>query len=83
MDRNIVVTESQLHWMFRYCLSRSSYAVADGIDAIVFNWKSLSDNTKQMIAKEIEDHLRKNDSSRFDCDANSWAQLLERIKDEP
>jgi len=19
----------------------------------------------------------------FDCDANSWAQLLERIKDEP
>ena len=43
----ITVTEDQLFWMFRYCLSRKTYAVADGADAVVANWKFLSLNTKK------------------------------------
>lgn len=70
--KNITVTEDQLHWMFRYCLSRKSYAVADGADAIIANWRHISLNGKQMIKKEINnvyDMLTEGDRA-------TWATVL-------
>jgi hypothetical protein len=79
---NITVTEDQLFWMFRYCLSRKTYASSDGADAIVMNWKLLSKNTKAMIVKEITEAMYSNR-----CDQETWRKVIlidldERVEQE-
>jgi len=90
MERNkmnkITVTEDQLFWMFRYCLLRKTYASSDGADAIVANWKHLSQNTKNMIVKEINEVLDSEFVSNCDvdmatnmmddCDKVTWKRVL-------
>ena len=74
----ITVNEDQLFWMFRYCLSRKSYAVADGADAIITNWNLLSLNTKKMIKKEINNVY----DMLSDCDKETWKRVLALDYDE-
>lgn len=69
-NNKITVTEDQLFWMFRYCLSRHTYASSDGADAIVTNWKLLSKNTKDMIVKEIHEAMYRNE-----CD-KEWRKVI-------
>ena len=78
----ITVTEDQLFWMFRYCLSRKTYAASDGADAIVTNWQHLSKNTKDMIIKEINAEMYRNE-----CDKETWRKVIlldlsERVEQE-
>ena len=82
MNNKITVTEDQLFWMFRYCLSRKTYAVSDGADAIVTNWQHLSKNTKDMIIKEINAEMYRNE-----CDKETWRKVIlldlsERVEQE-
>jgi len=79
---NITVTEDQLCWMFRYCLSRRTYAASDGADAVVKNWKFLSKNTKELIIKEINEAMYRNE-----CDQETWRKVIlidldERVEQE-
>ena len=78
LNNKITVTEDQLFWMFRYCLSRKTYAVSDGADAIIANWKSLSLNTKKMIKKEINNVYDMLPSP----DRETWERVLELDYDE-
>jgi hypothetical protein len=81
---NITVTEDQLFWMFRYCLSRRTYAASDGADAIVTNWKLLSKNTKDLIVKEINEVLTSEFVSDMmdTCDKETWKRVLALDYDE-
>lgn len=74
----ITLNEDQLFWMFRYCLSRKTYAVADGADAIITNWNLLSLNTKKMIKKEINNVY----DMLNDCDRKTWGTVLALDTDE-
>ena len=74
----ITVTEDQLFWMFRYCLSRKTYAASDGADAIIANWKLLSMNTKKTIKKEINNVYDMLHSS----DRETWERVLALDHDE-
>jgi len=78
MNNKITLTEDQLFWCFRYCLSRKSYAVSDGADAIITNWKLLSLNTKKMIKKEINNVY----DMLNDCDRKTWERVLALDYDE-
>ena len=81
---NITVSENHLFWMFRYCLGRSTYAVADAVDAIHFNWDKIGAETKERIVEEIRQHLEKDrfGSISFACDNDSWRSIIERHKNE-
>ena len=78
LNDKITVTEDQLFWMFRYCLSRKTYAVSDGADAIITNWKLLSLNTKKTIKKEINNVY----DMLTDCDRKTWGTVLALDTDE-
>ena len=78
LNNKITVTEDQLFWMFRYCLSRKTYAASDGADAIIANWKFLSLNTKKMIKKEINNVYDMLHSS----DRETWERVLALDYDE-
>ena len=78
LNDKITVTEDQLFWMFRYCLSRKTYAVSDGADAIVTNWKLLSLNTKKTIKKEINNVY----DMLTDYDRKTWGTVLALDTDE-
>ena len=41
-------------YMFRYCLTRRSYAVGTAIEIIQSNWNILSDFDRKLIQKEIK-----------------------------
>ena len=81
---NITVTEDQLFWMFRYCLSRNTYAALDGVNAIVANWKFLSNHTKNKIVEEINEVLDNPSmmSFMFDSDKEAWQRVLTLDQDE-
>lgn len=77
----ITVTEDQLFWCFRYCLSRKTYAASDGADAVIANWHHLSKKTKDMIVKEITEAMYRNE-----CD-EEWRKVIlidldERVEQE-
>ena len=80
----ITVTEDQLFWMFRYCLSRRTYASSDGADAIVANWHHLSKNTKNVIVEEINEALDSEFVSDMmhKCDQETWKRVLALDYDE-
>jgi hypothetical protein len=71
----IHVDEDVLFWAFRYCLKRKSYAVSDGVRAVISNWSVLRLQTKKRIHEEIKDHLSKGES--FESDHESWSKVLE------
>ena len=81
---NITVTEDQLFWMFRYCLSRNTYAALYGVNAIVANWKFLSKQTKNKIVEEINNLLDNPSmtSLMFDSDKQAWERVLALDHDE-
>ena len=81
---NIKITEDQLFWMFRYCITRNTYAALDGVNAIVENWKFLSKHTKNKIVEEINEVLDtpSRSSLMFDCDKQAWERVLALNHDE-
>lgn len=70
------VEEDVLFWAFRYCLSRSSYAVSDGVRAVTSNWSRLRRETKTRIHDEIRQHLANPSALVYDCDRESWNRVL-------
>jgi hypothetical protein len=71
-DRDILV------YMFRYCLSRRSYAVGTAIEIIKANWDVLSEFDKKLIQKEIKEYFELySNIDGFDMDKKYWNIILE------
>ena len=67
-----------LIYMFRYCLSRRSYAVGPAIEIIQSNWNILSDFDKKLIQKEIKEHFQLySPAEKYDMDRIVWEVILE------
>lgn len=73
-DNKIQVTEDVLFWAFRYCITRSSYAVLEGVKAIRENWDRLSYNTQHRIHMEIEQRI--SEGTLQACDKSLWDGIL-------
>ena len=71
-DRDVLI------FMFRYCLSRKSYAVGTAIELIKLNWDVLSDFDKKFIQKEIKEHFDLySPAEKYDMDRKAWKAVLE------
>ena len=71
-ERDVII------YMFRYCLSRRSYAVGTAIEIIQANWNILSEFDKRLIHKEIKEHFELySNIDGFDMDKKYWNVLLE------
>lgn len=71
-DRDVLI------FMFRYCLTRRSYAVGTAITIIQANWNILSDFDKKLIHKEITEHFQLYSSAeKYDMDKIAWNVILE------
>ena len=71
-DRDVFI------YMFRYCLSRKSYAVGTATELIQANWNILSDFDKKLIQKEIKEHFQLySPAEKYDMDRTAWEVLLE------
>jgi hypothetical protein len=71
-DRDIFV------YMFRYCLSRRSYAVGTAIEIIKANWSVLSVPDRKLIHKEIKEHFQLySNIDGFDMGKKFWDTILE------
>jgi hypothetical protein len=71
-DRDIIV------YMFRYCLSRRSYAVGTAIEIIQLNWSVLSVPDRKLIHKEIKEHFELySPAEKYDMDRTFWDTILE------
>lgn len=65
-------------YMFRYCLSRRSYAVSTAIELIRTNWSVLSVSDRKLIQREIKEHFELySNNEGFDMDKKYWNVILE------
>lgn len=65
-------------YMFRYCLSRRSYAVGTAIEIIQSNWNVLNIPDKKLIHKEIKEHFELySQVEKYDMDRTAWNVILE------
>ena len=71
-DRDVFI------YMFRYCLSRRSYAVGTAVELIQANWSILSDFDRKLIHKEITEHFQLySPAEKYDMDKIAWNVILE------
>ena len=67
-----------LIYMFRYCLSRRSYAVGTATEILQLNWNIISDFDKRLIHKEIKEHFDLySEAEKYDMDRTAWNVILE------
>ena len=67
-----------LIYMFRYCLSRRSYAVGTATEIIHSNWNILSNFDRKLIQKEIKEHFDLYSSAeKYDMGRTAWNVILE------
>lgn len=65
-------------YMFRYCLTRRSYAVGTATEIIQLNWNILSDFDKKLIQKEIKEHFNLySPAEKYSMDKTAWNVILE------
>ena len=48
----------------RYCLGRQSYIVGDCCDWLLQVWPRLQESTRKIIARDVEDAIRRDDEAR-------------------
>lgn len=76
-DRDVLI------YMFRYCLSRRSYAVSTAIEIIQTNWDILSYFDKKLIQREIKEHFELySPTDKYDIDKDAWNVILELSNDK-
>lgn len=70
---------------FRYCLGRMTYIVGDCADWLIKTWPLLSDQTKAIIKRDLEEAFARDDEDReagrdckalgHDCDRSEWSRV--------
>ncbi|ATW46605.1 preprotein translocase subunit SecG [Glaesserella parasuis] len=77
----------------RYCRGRMTYVVSDCADFIRQHWQDFSQNTKNIIIRELDTGLKLHEGDvrdgreyRYlghDCDYRTWKNLREWINTQP
>lgn len=69
----------------RYSLPRHTYIVSETIHDVKTYWSVLSSNTREVIARDINEHLKRWASDRNDAfhklDYDSWEELFDWINE--
>lgn len=65
-----------LIYTFRYCLGRRTYAVNDCVEYLHSYWDVLPTNWQELIHKEINEAIDRNDAGA-DFDVRNWHKVLE------
>jgi len=70
---------------FRYCCGRMTYIVSDCADWLIEQWPELSENTKSVIHRDLEEAFARDDADRArgsdyktlgqDCDRAEWERV--------
>lgn len=70
---------------FRYCLGRQTYIVGECARWLINTWPLLSDPTKAIIKRDLEEQFKLDDDARaqgrdykplgWDCDRAEWARV--------
>lgn len=67
----------------RYSLPRHTYIVSETIHDVKTYWSVLSSNTREIITRDINEHLKRWESDRNDAfhklDYDSWEELFDWI----
>ena len=67
----------------RYSLPRHTYIVGETINDVKTYWIVLSSNTREVITRDIDEHLKRLESDRNDAflklDYDSWEELADWI----
>jgi len=72
----------------RYCLGRMTYIVSDCADWLISVWPELTDNTRNIIKRDVEEAFARDDEDRadgsryykalgHDCDRAQWERVRE------
>ncbi len=82
MDNKFIVDECVILYAFRYALGRHTYSVADMTETILNNKDKLSDNSKHIIVKEINEYFQRYEGIDLihECDKNAWKQVADALK---
>ncbi|WP_273384489.1 preprotein translocase subunit SecG [Actinobacillus porcinus] len=77
----------------RYCMGRMTYAVSDCADFIRQHWQDFSQNTKNVIIRDLDIELESHEDDvrngkefcrlGHDCDYRTWKSLREWINEQP
>ena len=69
----------------RYYLGRMTYAVDEFTRTLIRNWSTLSENTRSIICRDVEEEFERDDVARargdthkplgWDCDRQSWENV--------
>ena len=69
----------------RYSLPRHTYIVSETIQDVKTYWSVLSSNTREVITRDINEHLKRWESDRNDAfhklDYDSWEELFDWINE--
>ena len=69
----------------RYSLPRHTYIVSETIHDVKTYWSVLSSNTREIITRDINEHLKRWESDRNDAfhklDYDSWNELFDWINE--
>lgn len=69
----------------RYSLPRHTYIVSETIHDVKIYWSVLSSNTREVITRDINEHLKRWESDRNDTlhklDYDSWEELSDWINE--
>lgn len=74
------VPEDVLFYAFRYALGRRTYAVADVASELRAHASTLSNKTKLLIIKEIEEADMKPEGLGMDMDRKEWLRVIDTFK---
>lgn len=86
---NISIPLRKLHDLMishvRYSLPRHTYIVSETIHDVKTYWSVLSSNTREVITRDINEHLKRWESDRNDTfhklDYDSWEELADWINE--
>ena len=69
----------------RYCLGRMTCVVSDCCDWLIEIWPTLTESTRNIVKRDIEDEFKRDDDARergdefkplgWDCDRRQWERV--------
>ena len=70
-----------MFWAFRYALGRHTYAVSDVAQYIIRHKSDIRPTTRTMIIREIRAHFDKYGDGGWECDKQSWDEVVWAFSD--
>lgn len=67
---------------FRYALGRKTYVVGSTVGIIHQHWKDLSEDTRDLLLREITEYKEKFGNLGHQCDEQEWLTVVQRLIEE-